>query len=211
MERARFPLTLTLSLGEREGVIQSGRIIPRSAFGTRPKPELPLPKGEGGGEGEGSVGVVPRVRRGPDGCESFRPDGHKTPRHRCPDRNWPAPATRNERTTPTHGANGRAGALCGGRFWSGSISPDFETSTACRQSLCPRLQSSTVSAQRSWSRQSSGALGQASASRKRQRTAALQDAGAQEPAPRGFMAREEVRKEHGASHESPSPEGHHFA
>jgi len=62
MEKALFPLTLSLSLGERETVIQSGRIILRAAFGLRPKPVLPLPEGEGWGEGEESVGIVPRPR-----------------------------------------------------------------------------------------------------------------------------------------------------
>jgi len=69
MEKAPFPLTLALSLREREDVIQSGRIIPRAVFGLRLEPVRPLPEGEGWGEGEGNVGVVPRTRRGPDGFE----------------------------------------------------------------------------------------------------------------------------------------------
>jgi len=50
-------------------------------------------------------------------------------------------------------------------------------------------------------RQSSGASGQASTSRKRQRTAALQDVAAPEPAPSRFLAGEQVRKEQGACRE----------
>ena len=51
-------------------------------------------------------------------------------------------------------------------------------------------------------RQSSGALEQASGSRKRQRTAALQDATAPKPAPGWLMAGEQVRMEQGAAQES---------
>src|SRR6266540_4035724 len=55
MSNARFPLTLTLSLGEREQQSQPGRKIKCAGSFAARRRILPLPKGEGWGEGEPSV------------------------------------------------------------------------------------------------------------------------------------------------------------
>ena len=72
---ASFPLTLTLSLGEREqraqcfGFSVAALANPASGIFMRRETILPLPKGEGRGEGEGSV-ALPKIalaqRRGSD-------------------------------------------------------------------------------------------------------------------------------------------------
>ncbi|PYI86369.1 MAG: hypothetical protein DME26_09160 [Verrucomicrobia bacterium] len=54
MASARFPLTLTLSLGEREQQRSIGNTSNRARYADRLAMILPLPKGEGWGEGKGS-------------------------------------------------------------------------------------------------------------------------------------------------------------
>ena len=51
---ARFPLTLTLSLGEREQLSTARKYSLNSEHFPALPMVLPLPKGEGWGEGEGS-------------------------------------------------------------------------------------------------------------------------------------------------------------
>ena len=60
---AAFPLTPTLSLGEREQHHDAARTGGRSKVFKRHRPVLPLPEAEGRGEGGGRLRIVPRAHK----------------------------------------------------------------------------------------------------------------------------------------------------